>query len=138
MQFNGKQYFTSYTNWEDFQAGMYRITPERDKDKLVINAIGLLKNQNEFYHSMREMIDLWKVAARVNLTNNQQNKRAWLGAAACCFKYNVPEYLTRVAWNLLNKEDQDQANRTAEKIIQEFNQQHTTTYAKTLFEQDHT
>lgn len=123
------QYFCHYEKWEDFQSGMYRLISEKDKDIMVINAITLLKNQIEFYQSMKEMISKWETAAKVNLTNNGINKRAWLGAAACCFKHNVPEYLTRIAWNLLNKEHQDSANETAEKIIREYN----SIYAQTLF-----
>lgn len=126
-----KQYFTHYENWEDFKAGMYRVTYELNKDVKVINAIGLLKNSMEFYETMKEMLKKWEIAARVNLTNNQQNKRAWLGAAACCFKHNTPEYLTRVAWNLLNKEHQDLANQAAERIILEYQNNQR---AKTLFD----
>lgn len=126
-----KQYFCHYEKWEDYKAGMYRITHENDRDLLVINAIALLKNSTEFYQTMKAMIESWVIAAKVNLTNNQQNKRAWLGAAACCFRHNTPEYLTRIAWNLLNKEVQDSANQTAERIISEYS---TKTYdAQTLF-----
>lgn len=119
-----QQFFAHYEAWEDFQNGMYRLNYELNRDRFVIDAIWLLKNQAEFYSAMNELIDKWPVAAKVNLTNNQQNKRAWLGAAACCYKHNTPEYLTRLAWNLLNKEDQDNANITAEKIIFEYNSTH--------------
>ena len=127
-----KQYFTHYENWEDYRQGMYRLTDEKDKDILVFKAVNLLKNQELFYDTMKELVLNWDIATKVNLTNNQQNKRAWLGAAACSYKYNVPEYLTRIAWNLLNKEDQIKANQTAEKIISEYYNRKD--YAKTLFE----
>lgn len=116
-----KQFFIHYEKWEDFQSGMYRLNYELNRDQFVIDAIWLLKNQPEFYSAMNELIEKWPIASKVNLTNNSQNKRAWLGAAACCYKHNTPEYLTRVAWNLLNKEDQDKANISAEKIISGFN-----------------
>jgi hypothetical protein len=128
------QFFTHYKNWEDFQNGMYRMGLERDRDKLVFNAVGLLKAENDFYATLVEMLNDWKIAAKVNMTNNQQNKRAWLGAAACCYKFSTPEYLTRIAWNLLNREDQDKANAIAERVISEYLNKSNESHAQTLFE----
>lgn len=129
-----KQFFIHYQKWEDFQNGMYRVKEENGKDLMVFNAINLLKNQEEFYSTMMDLINDWNISVKVNLTNNQQNKRAWLGAAACCYKYNVPEYLTRIAWNLLDKNYQVEANITAEKIITYYNNKNIIQDAKTLFE----
>lgn len=46
--------------------------------------------------------------------------------------HNTPEYLTRIAWGLLNKDVQQKANNIADKIIIEFeNKNHN---EKTLFD----
>jgi hypothetical protein len=115
-----KQIYEHYEKWEDFNAGMYSLNDVIDKDKKVISAINLLSNQIEFYDAMKKLLNMWKVSVDVNLTNKQQNRRAWLGAAACMFIHNTPEYLTRIAWNLLNKDVQDNANKLADKIILEY------------------
>ena len=115
-----KQVFTHYEKWEDFQAGMYSLLDLVDKDKKVIGAINLLSNENDFYIASKQVLENWKIATEVNFTNKQQNRRAWLGAAACMYVHNTPEYLTRIAWNLLNKDIQDRANLIAEKVINEY------------------
>jgi len=86
-----------------------------------------------FYHTCKELLKKWNIATKVNMTNLQQNRKSWLGAAACCFKFGVPEFLTRIAWNLLNKEDQDKANMIAEKIINEYEQTKNNINEQTLF-----
>lgn len=115
-----KQIYEHYEKWEDYQAGMYAITDVIDKDKKVIGAIELLSNSTDFYAVMKLILLEWKHATNVNLTNRGQNRRAWLGAAACMYKHKTPEYLTRIAWNLLNKDIQDKANAIADKIILEY------------------
>jgi hypothetical protein len=127
-----KQIFEHYEKWEDYQAGMYQLTDIIDKDLKVINSIKLLSDNNLFYDICKKILIDWPIASNVNLTNKNQNRRAWLGAAACMYKNRCPEYLTRIAWNLLNKEIQDKANLIAEKIISEYEKRNT--YGKTLFE----
>lgn len=126
-----KQIFEHYTKWEDFQAGMYQTDNIKDKDQKVIDAIKLLSDSNAFYNALKQILITWKIASDVNMTNKQQNRRAWLGAAACMFVCNTPECLTRIAWGLLNKEVQDKANAVAEKIILEY--ENNNTNEKTLF-----
>ena len=114
------QIYIEYQKWEDYLSGMYNMNDTIDKDKKVINAINLLSNPNQFYNVCNALVNDWKNATDVNLSNKNQNRKAWLGAAACMYKHKVPEYLTRIAWSLLNKQVQDVANRIAEKIIQEY------------------
>jgi hypothetical protein len=115
-----KQIFEHYEKWEDFKHGMYELSDVLDKDIKVIQSVNLLKTQFEFYNTLKELEKYWPVSISVNLTNKSQNRRAWLGAAACSYKNDCPEYLTRIAWSLLNKSDQDKANKTAETFITEY------------------
>lgn len=127
-----KQYYAKYTEWEDYKQGMFSVTDILDKDKKVINAINLLSDQIEFYNTCRELVINWQVAANVNLSNKGQNRRAWLGAAACMYRHKTPEYLTRIAWNLLNKDTQEKANLVADKIILEY--ENKIPHVQTLFD----
>jgi hypothetical protein len=113
-----KQYFAPYNLWEDYKAGMYNTYNIIDKDIKIQNAIKLLSNKQEFFQVSMEMVSKWEVSAKVNLTNLNQNRKAWIGAASCMYKYNVPEILTRIAWNSLDKEEQDRANESAQDVIQ--------------------
>lgn len=128
------QFFSHYENWEDYKNGMYEINNIKDKHKKVIGAISVLTDPNYFYSILNNVVCEWSVATKVNLTNISQNRRAWLGAAACCYEHKTPEHLTRIAWNLINKEDQDKANEIAEKIITEYEQKNSNQHAQTLFE----
>lgn len=114
------QIYIEYQKWEDYLFGMYNTNDVMDKDKKVIDSINLLSNPNEFYKTCKLILIEWKNASDVNLSNKNQNRKAWLGAAACMYKCKAPEYLTRIAWSLLNKSIQDNANKIAEKIIKEY------------------
>ena len=115
-----EQIYIEYQKWEDYLCGMYNANDVIDKDKKVIESINLLSNPNDFYITCQKILIDWKISSDVNLSNRNQNRKAWLGAAACMYKCNAPEYLTRIAWSLLNKKKQDSANKIAEKIILEY------------------
>lgn len=102
--------------WEDYKNGMYSTFFDRE-DKHIDNATLVLSNCELFDSICFDLILKWPISSAVNLTNISCNRRAWLGQAACCFKYSVPEILTRVAWNRLNTEQQKIANLVAEKHI---------------------
>jgi hypothetical protein len=123
-----EQYYSHYKNWEDFQNGMYRMNVDTDKDIFVFNAINLLKSEVDFYNSCKAMLNEWQVSAKVNMTNKSQNRNAWLGAAACCYAHQTPEYLTRIAWSLMNRSDQDKANKIADRIILEYERKNIAVY----------
>jgi hypothetical protein len=128
-----KQFYERYEHWEDYKNGMYLMNGS-DQDCKLINSITLLKDPDLFYETGKKLISDWPISSKVNLSNLGQNRRAWLGAAACCYKYSAPEFLTRIAWSVLNKEHQDIANSAADRIIHEFETLAKNNYAKTLFE----
>lgn len=128
-----KQVFEHYEKWEDYQAGMYEMKDVSNEDEKVNNAVLLLSSETDFFDTLTKLVQDWQIATAVNLTNKGQNRRAWLGAAACMYKYQTPEYLTRIAWNLLDSQTQHKANLVAEKIINIFEQKTNLTHVKTLF-----
>lgn len=111
-----KQYFTHYENWEDYKNGMYCKTIDRDETQ-ISKAKEILANPQIFKLVLLDLIEEWPISTKVNLTNQSINQRAWLGAAACCFKYGVTEINTRYAWNELNEIQKFEANTVAESII---------------------
>jgi hypothetical protein len=115
-----QQIYIEYSKWEDYLAGMYNDSDVVDKDKKISDSIDLLSNPTEFYIICKEILTNWTNASDVNLSNKYQNRRAWLGAAACMYKHNCPEYLTRIAWGMLDSQTQFKANTIAEKIIKEY------------------
>ena len=115
-----RQIFKVYTDWEDYKNGMYSLTNPIDAEFKIKKSEELLKDPNKFYEVCLLILNNWKVSSDVNLTNKHQNRRAWLGAAACCYNHNCNETLTRVAWSKLTKNEQDIANRIADKIINKY------------------
>lgn len=108
-----------YTEWEDWQAGMYRDVSADMRDGLVAAAAALLADPNRLASAMRSVSVEWRFAAEANL-HESPNNRAWLGQAACCYAASVPEDLTRAAWGLLNDEQRRTANGVADRVIDEW------------------
>lgn len=107
--------YHKYVLWEDHKNGMYNDNDILDKDVMVSKSIELLKSPEKFYFVMQNILKDWKFAVENNLSNRSQNRRAWLGAAACSYNHKCPEYLTRIAWSLLNNDVQKMANNIADK-----------------------
>lgn len=73
---------------------------------------------HELYGSwMIKVADSWNYSCDHNLSNMTQNRRAWIGHAACAFANKCPEDIVRKAWGYLTKEQQDSANYEADKAI---------------------
>lgn len=116
--------YHQYTDWEDFKHGMYKKHCI-DKDKKLIDSINLLSNPDNFYNVLSELVKEWPISTSEHLTNVSENRRAWLGAAACCYYCNAPEFITRIAWSMLNNDVQERANTIAEIIIKEYERENT-------------
>lgn len=114
------QKFHHYKNWEDYQNGMFRKVNATDDHWLVGKAILILTAAELCYQQMKRVTTEWPVSSEQNLTNLGQNRRAWLGQAACCIAFNVPEELTKIAWNSMDSASQDRANGIADVVITEW------------------
>ena len=123
-----KQIFAKYQDWEDYKAGMYS-TDYKNEEILVSDSIKMLSNTDLFFHTCIDLIQDWTVSASVNLTNKSCNRKAWLGQAACCYAYNVPEICTRIAWGKLSNEQQIDANIIADKVIRIYENQNRRLYS---------
>lgn len=111
-----EQIFHHYTKWEDFHAGQYALTCD-DELTAIRNSACLLANCPLLREMMRSVTEQWKYATEVNLTNPDINRRAWLGQAACCFRYGVPNFTVKIAWHTLEAHQQREANAVADSVI---------------------
>jgi hypothetical protein len=114
-----KRRFYPYTDWEDWQNGMYA---GRANDVLSTQCAELLADQPRFAAASTDCVRKWRVSAAMNLAGMDGNRRAWIGQAACCFALGANEETTRRAWAIMSDEDRHAANLTADKVIQEYEQ----------------
>ena len=115
-----KRVFRKYTEWEDYQNGMYESHNLDDEELLLGKSVLLLTDDKLFLDTCKNVIDSWKITSSVHLTNNTINKKAWIGQASCSYLHKSPERLTRVAWGRLSKKQQETANRIAETVINSY------------------
>lgn len=126
-----QQIFEHYEKWEDYINGMYRNEQE-NADYFIGKAKIVLSDPYLFKDVALNVISNWIIATSVNFTNNGINKRAWLGQASCCYKYNVPEFFTRIAWKELTEYQRISANLVAKEIIHNWIEQKTKSEQTTI------
>jgi hypothetical protein len=78
--------------------------------------------------AMRYVATYWIYSSEHNLTNKQRNRQAWLGQAACCWLVHATENSTKQAWSRMTDQQRDVANKVADKIISEWENE----YAKKI------
>ena len=114
---NYKRIYHPYFLWEDYKNGLYenKIQPE-----LIISCVELLQNRKHFYQSAKLLTKTWIYCSDVNLTNNEMNRKAWLGQATCCFRFKANSETVINAWHKLTDIQKEEANYIAEIVIKEF------------------
>lgn len=113
-----EQFYTHYTNWEDWKNGMW----EKSETPLLHEqqAIAILSDAHQCNESMLRVIIEWPVCTKQVLTDTNSNRKSWLGQAACCIQSGVPESITRSVWFKLTEDQRKQANDIAQKIIEKW------------------
>lgn len=114
-----KRIYHHYTQWEEYKRGMWNtIKDEEQKKKLLKDAIAFTGDHKLYGEYMIKVVKEWKISCEHNLTDTSLNRQAWIGHAACCLALNgCPEDITREAWWNLTTEQQDLANKEADKAI---------------------
>ena len=115
-----KQIFHPYWIWEDYKNGMWRKETKEYEIENLPKAIEFTGNHILYGKAMIRVINEWKYSCEHNLTDLSQNRKAWIGHAACCIEKNYPEYLVRMAWHHLSEKQQILANKEADKAIQKW------------------
>lgn len=113
-----KRKYYPYTVWEDYKAGMWRKVSSREEAKYLDEAIRFTGNYEEYGIYMMKVVKVWPISCSHNLTDTTQNRKAWVGHAACCMAINCPEYITRQAWGYLTEMQQKLANDQAQLAIE--------------------
>lgn len=118
-----KQIYHNYLLWEDYKAGMYSSYEKEEYERLFNLAFTFTRDHIEYGKAMREVIKKWKYSCEHNLSNENINRKAWLGHAACALKHSLPENIVREAWGKLSVWQQMMANKEAEDTIKEWEKQ---------------
>lgn len=110
-----KKIYHPFWLWEDHAHDMFK---QECADELAYKkAQRLLSDPEEFRIVANKVIREWKCSTEMNLSNLSRNRQAWLGQAACCYAYGVPEFMTKYGWRFLTEEQQAKANAVADEVI---------------------
>ena len=107
-----------YTSWEEYKFGMWRKVERYQEEEFFVKAVDFTGDAKLYGSWMLKVLDQWPVSCEQNLTTGGMNRRAWVGHAAACIAIECPEYITRLAWGYLSKQQQDDANAQADMAIQ--------------------
>jgi hypothetical protein len=120
--------FYPYTQWEDYKAGMFN---NEWAEAEVRESKKILSNPDLCLAAMSSVVKAYPKAAEHNLTALGNNRRSWVGQAACFYAVKSPEGATKAAWWLLTDKNRDMANGIADQIIDQWEREYC--YAETLF-----
>lgn len=96
---------------------MWRELGKHERDGLLPRVIQFTGDADVYGAAMLRVVREWPISCEHNLTDTGQNRRAWVGHAACCLETGAPEYLTREAWGHLTQDQMDRANARADQAI---------------------
>jgi len=112
-----KRVFHRWEKCEEYKTNMWRSVPIEARDRYVTASRNLMLDCEAFESAMRRAVDEWVFSCEAALTASTMNHQAWIGHAGCAINHNAPEDLTRQAWRMLTKDQQDRANAAADRAI---------------------
>lgn len=83
-------------------------------------AIEFTGDHQKYGEWMIKVIQDWKYSCEHNLSNDTQNRQAWIGHAACAYANRCPEDIVRKAWGYLTEMQQLLANNAADAAIKKW------------------
>ena len=105
-----------YWEWEELDHNMWGAVA--DKKLYLKRAVAFTGDHKLYGRFMMRVAREWIKSCEHNLSNTTQNRKAWIGHAACALAIGCPEDITRKAWSHLTQEQQDAANNKAKKAIE--------------------
>jgi len=114
------QEYVPYWEWEDWLNGMWRKLPKDHEGEWINKAVEFTGDHIRYGSAMKEVVNEWPRTMLNSLTNVSINRRAFLGHCACSYKFDCPEYITRMAWKLLNDKQRYLADKVAQETINEY------------------
>lgn len=112
-----KRVYHHYEKWEEHKKGMWLKPSKEEAERLLPLIIYFTGDHIEYGKAMLEVIKNWKFSCEDKLTDIHINRRAWLGHAACSYKFGWKESLVRQAWKMLSNKQRLLANEQADKAI---------------------
>lgn len=113
-----------YWAWEDYTNGFY-ANPRNLLEELAASR-DLLADPVRLESAMRDVTVAWSQSAEHQLSNREQNRRAWLGQAACKHAAGSSSLATRAAWPTLTDQAREAANASADRVIRWWEERNTT------------
>lgn len=111
-----KRVYFPWWQWEEVDANMWGSVSDRKKFlKLAIEFTGDYKLYGRW---MIKVVEKWPISCAHNLSNTTQNRKAWIGHAACALAHGIPEDIVRQAWAQLSEDQQRLANKKADEAIE--------------------
>jgi hypothetical protein len=104
-----------YWKWEEVDANMWGSV--KDRASFLKMAIEFTGDHERYGSFMIQVAKKWRYSCEHNLTDNTQNRKAWIGHAACALAMGCPEDIVRQAWGYLTKDQQLEANKKADEAI---------------------
>lgn len=89
-----------------------------NREQMLREAIEFTGDHVAYGRAMRRVIKEWPISCEHNLSNLTQNRKAWIGHAACALERGMCEDVVRAAWSQLTDEQRRLANEQAQKAIE--------------------
>ena len=84
------------------------------------DAIKFTGNSLLYGRAMIRVIREWPISCEHNLSNLEQNRKAWIGHAACALEKGFSESIVRQAWHYLTDKQREDANKKADLAIRKW------------------
>lgn len=104
-----------YWDWEEIDFNMWGVV--KNRKVWLKKAIDFTGDHKKYGRFMMRVVSEWPVSCEHNLTDLSQNRRAWIGHAACALAMECPEDIVREAWSHLTESQQVKANAKADEAI---------------------
>lgn len=104
-----------YWVWEEVKYNMWGTVD--NTEEFLQKAIKFTGDHKLYGKWMKKVVKDWKYSCEHNLSNTEQNRRAWIGHAAAAYAFGCPEDIVRQAWWWLTDEQRVLANLQADKAI---------------------
>lgn len=110
-----KRIYHPHWLWEEVKHNMWGLA--EDRQSMLEWAIEFTGDAESYGEWMMKVVRNWTYSCEHNLSNKTQNRKAWVGHAACAYANRCPEDIVRQAWSQLTTEQQEAANNKAQKAI---------------------
>ncbi len=104
-----------YWKWEEANFNMWGRV--KNREKYLQKAIEFTGDATRYGKYMMRVANEWSYSCEHNLTDLSQNRKAWIGHAACALAFQCPEDIVRQAWSHLTEDQQIAANEKAAEAI---------------------